>query len=463
MDINDLIARRLLNEAPRGQDSSRIMALRLQQPQAPSGPLVDPGSVWAHALTQGLNSFRGGMMEAQADRRQQEQEERRTAMAQNLDEKRGIRQREELAAGPPEGADRRLWLAELAGGGNAAANARLTIEREDFNRLENQRIRQEDREFQARLAAANRAPRAPEQLIPIMGPDGNPVLTPISRAAGQQPWRPPERPTAPPGYRPTQDGGLEPIPGGPSDPTAAERLAAARRAAQPVPQFLQRAESDDLEMLGTASNTNQMLARYEALMERGEIPTDLFGRGIAFLQNNTNRSTPESRNLASFRADLERLRNESLRLNAGVQTDNDAKRAWDELITNINDRESVARRLREIQGYNQQAIELRQNLINQRRANFNLPELDTSRFRAPVPAAPPSVPQPPRPGAEMPQAAPVQVPAPERPGNGGMIDRARARNAAQQAVPRISSPEEMAQLPSGARFIAPDGSMRVKP
>lgn len=457
MDINDLLARRLLNsEAPRGQDSSRIMALRLQQPQAPSGPLLDGTSVWAHALTQGLNGFRGGMMEAQADRREKEREERRVAMAQNLDEKRGIRNQEALAAGPPEGVDRRIWLAELAGNGNSAANARLTIEREDFNRAENQRIRQEDREFQARLAAANRAPRAPEQLIPTMGPDGNPVLTPISRAAGQQPWRAPERGQIPAGYRATPDGALEPIPGGPADPSRP-------RPTPPLPSHVQRAEGDDLEIMGTASNINTMLGRYEQLMRDGQIPTTLLGRGEAFIRNNMGRSTPESQNLASFQADLERLRNESLRLNNGVQTEGDAQRAWNELIANMNDPAIVQRRLREIQGYNQQAIELRQNLINQRRSNYGLPELDTTRFRAPppLPSAPPVVPQPPPPTAMQP-AAPEAAPAPARPGNGGMIDRARARNAA-QAAPRISTPEEMEMLPSGARFIAPDGSVRIKP
>jgi hypothetical protein len=461
VDINDLLARRLLSEGPRSQDSSRIMALRLQQPQAPSGPLLDGTSVWAHALTQGLNGFRGGMMEASSERRAQEREDRRVAMAQNLDEKRGIRNQEALAAGPPEGVDRRIWLAELAGNGNNAANARLTIEREDFNRTENQRIRQEDREFQARLAAANRAPRAPEQLIPTMGPDGNPVLTPLSRAAGQQPWRPPERPVSeelvqvatPEGPRllpRSQAAGMEPW-------RAPERV-------PPIPQFLQRAESDDLELMGTASNINAMLNRYAGMMERGEIPTTLVGRGTAFVQNNLGRSTPESQNLASFRADLERLRNESLRLNNGVQTEGDAQRAWNELIANMNDPGVVARRLQEIQGYNQQAIELRQNLINQRRANFNLPELDTARFRAPVPAAPPTVPQPPAPPLAMPEAPQAAQPQ-ARPGNGGLIDRARARNAASQGggLPRINSPEEMERLAPGDRFIAPDGSVRVKP
>ncbi|HEV7455178.1 MAG TPA: hypothetical protein VGN96_00260 [Roseococcus sp.] len=75
MDINDLLARRLLQERPRGQDSAQIMALRLQQPQQP-GPLLDSGSVWATALSQGLNSFRGAQLERRSERRADEREER---------------------------------------------------------------------------------------------------------------------------------------------------------------------------------------------------------------------------------------------------------------------------------------------------------------------------------------------------------------------------------------------------
>ena len=90
VDINELLARRLLQERPRGQDSSQIMALRLQQP---TGPLPDAGSVWAHALTQGINGFRTAWGERNAERRADEREER------NFDRLRGIqRQQQEEAA-----------------------------------------------------------------------------------------------------------------------------------------------------------------------------------------------------------------------------------------------------------------------------------------------------------------------------------------------------------------------------
>ena len=104
-------------------------------------------------------------------------------------------------------------------------------------------------------------------------------------------------------------------------------------------------------------------------------------------RNTSGMSSPNSANYASFRAELERMRNDSLRLNAGVQTDNDAKRAWEELVTNINDPAVVRQRLAEIQQINVRGMALREALVQNRRTANGLPELDTQRFRDPGPDA----------------------------------------------------------------------------
>ena len=58
-----------------------------------------------------------------------------------------------------------------------------------------------------------------------------------------------------------------------------------------------------------------------------------------------------------MRTKLEKLRNDSLRLNTGVQTDGDATRAWDEILANMNDTNIVKTRLAEIRRLNQRAKE----------------------------------------------------------------------------------------------------------
>ena len=93
-------------------------------------------------------------------------------------------------------------------------------------------------------------------------------------------------------------------------------------------------------------------------------------------------SSEQSRNFASFKSTLERLRNESLRLNTGVQTDGDAQRAWNELFQNINDTGLVQQRLAEIQGINKRGAELQKLRADSVRANYGLPPADASQYEA---------------------------------------------------------------------------------
>ncbi|MOA00624.1 hypothetical protein D3C78_1199960 [compost metagenome] len=138
-------------------------------------------------------------------------------------------------------------------------------------------------------------------------------------------------------------------------------------------------------------------------------------------------------------ATMEKLRNESLRLNAGVQTDGDAQRAWNELLTNINDPQLVRQRLQEIKALNERAFEIRQSKVDQRRATAGAPGLD---LRALV-----------GPGAD---GQPQQGAAGLQGGGGAAPQR--------EATPvRVSSQAEFQSLPPGTLFTAPDGSVRRKP
>jgi hypothetical protein len=102
-------------------------------------------------------------------------------------------------------------------------------------------------------------------------------------------------------------------------------------------------------------------------------------------KNATGLSNQASRNYASFQAALEKLRNDSLRLNRGVQTEGDAVRAWNELVKNINDPKVVKQRLEEIIRNNKVAAEYRRNVIQQRRADNGLEPLDIDRMVVPLP------------------------------------------------------------------------------
>lgn len=77
-------------------------------------------------------------------------------------------------------------------------------------------------------------------------------------------------------------------------------------------------------------------------------------------------ATPGDVNYNEWQADLTKIVNESLRLNKGVQTEGDAQRAANELMS-ANDPATAAAALKRLAGFNQQAVELQQRkaaLIN---------------------------------------------------------------------------------------------------
>lgn len=184
---------------------------------------------------------------------------------------------------------------------------------------------------------------------------------------------------APVGYRFSSDGeSLEPIPGGPKDPGVFKLPTQALR--------LQQAEVD---AIGTSAAIKADLGRViEQLSPSVDAKTGaakppalqlgLFNNAVGSARNYIGMSDENSRNLGSFKATLEKLRNDSLRLNKGVQTEGDAVRAWNEILANPNDQEFVKKRLAEVQEINDRAIDLRKMNIDNIRRNYGAPPLDTS-------------------------------------------------------------------------------------
>lgn len=168
---------------------------------------------------------------------------------------------------------------------------------------------------------------------------------------------------------------------------------------KPLPIGALKVQDEALSALGSASTLDSILADKEKQIESGKLS---FGP-IANLTNDglnaAGWSTPESRNFASFKSDLERMRNESLRLNSGVQTDGDAQRAWNELFQNVNDTDLVRQRLGEIRRLNARAAELQRLRVDGVRTNYNAPPYDFSKYDSPPPQQPQDTQQP----AQQPQ------------------------------------------------------------
>lgn len=115
--------------------------------------------------------------------------------------------------------------------------------------------------------------------------------------------------------------------------------------------------------IATAENINTELGRFDAMIAGGQLDLNPAANAIGGIRNAVGMSSENSRNLAEFRSTLERVRNDSLRLNSGVQTEGDAQRAWNELVANLNDEAVVRRQLQRIRSINERAIRFRQQRI----------------------------------------------------------------------------------------------------
>ena len=149
-----------------------------------------------------------------------------------------------------------------------------------------------------------------------------------------------------------------------------------------MPASALKMQQEELDAIGTASSINADMSGVESLIKSGKLDLGLVSNATGAARNYLGVSNESSKNLASFKATLEKMRNDSLRLNKGVQTDGDAQRAWNELLTNINDPGVVKQRLGEIKKINDRALNIRKMNVDNIRRNYNAPELDTSGYES---------------------------------------------------------------------------------
>lgn len=146
---------------------------------------------------------------------------------------------------------------------------------------------------------------------------------------------------------------------------------------KPMPASAIKQQSALLEKIGLAQGINADMASISGLLKENKIELGLFDNWLSAGKNYVGMSDAESRNYATFNSTLEKMRNDSLRLNNGVQTEGDAQRAWNELFTNINDQDYVKQRLKEIIVINKRAENLQRYQVDVLRNEFGKPALES--------------------------------------------------------------------------------------
>ena len=126
---------------------------------------------------------------------------------------------------------------------------------------------------------------------------------------------------------------------------------------KPLPASVVKKQDELLEQADIADNIDEDLGTIHTQLTDGSLELGLLTNKAYELRNYTGNSNEESTLYSNMRTKLEKLRNDSLRLNNGVQTEGDATRAWDEILANMNDTNIVKTRLAEIRRLNQRAKE----------------------------------------------------------------------------------------------------------
>lgn len=148
---------------------------------------------------------------------------------------------------------------------------------------------------------------------------------------------------------------------------------------KPLPQAPQRQENTWIEQTQVAANNVSDVTSYVNKIDAGQFDPGLlknrYDQAKSFF-GVVDPNDTSAINYNNFMADMNRLRNESLRLNVGPQTDQDAKRAWDELFDNINDKTIVRSRLAKIADINRRAARQKAALIQNQRKNYFGPDAD---------------------------------------------------------------------------------------
>lgn len=156
----------------------------------------------------------------------------------------------------------------------------------------------------------------------------------------------------------------------------------ANTAPRPLPPAMAKIEQEDIDAIGAASGTIQDLDGIIGMLDSGQVDLGPMANFESQASNWLGMSTPNSRAYTEIQSVVEKIRNGTLMLNKGVQTEGDAVRALNEIAANMNDVNVLKQQFANLRQINARALELRKNSINLRRQNAGFGTIDASGYEA---------------------------------------------------------------------------------
>ena len=194
---------------------------------------------------------------------------------------------------------------------------------------------------------------------------------------------------------------------------------------KPLPPVAVKLQNNALQALGSFKSVDADLAALEQQITDGKLQVGPVNRALGYVRTNTNQSTENDRNIAALKTKLEGMRNAILLMGKGVQTEGDAQRALEEILSNLNDQALLKQRLPELRAKLQRDAGLQKSQVELLRSNYGAEPLDFAVFEQ--------------------QPASVNLPT----AGGG-------------APVQIKSDADYNALKPGTRFVTPDGKTGTK-
>jgi hypothetical protein len=155
---------------------------------------------------------------------------------------------------------------------------------------------------------------------------------------------------------------------------------------KPFPAKLQEAEDEDLAGIGTYSNTTADLRNLTRQIDKGEINLSLVGNAFTKVRSFVGLGGEEGAKLSDLEKTIYKIRDDTLRLNKGVQTEGDAKRELETLIGSMNDPVKVRAALIRIEKINARAVQLKSAILQNRRKAYGFEPMDLTPYYSGTPS-----------------------------------------------------------------------------
>ena len=167
----------------------------------------------------------------------------------------------------------------------------------------------------------------------------------------------------------------------------------ARIAAQKLPPAVMKMGLDISRIATDVTLVNANMQRHLDRIESGELNLNLWANWISRGKNFTGYSDSESRAFTEFTNDVERSRNAILMAAKGVQTEGDATRALDAIMSSINDTGNVKQQIVKMMDNNRYLAAVQNNQLQAIMATYGSKATElTGLVTPPQGSAPPAAP-----------------------------------------------------------------------